>query len=85
MSTIDLTLPEPMKAYVEKQVAQNGFKNAADFIISLVETHQHRQLRAEVESLLLERIDGPFEEWTDQDVEDIRREGTALINQRNGQ
>ena len=84
MSTIDITLPEPIKAYVEKQVAANGYKDASDFFVSLVEGHQHRQLRSEVESMLLERIDGPFEDWTDQDVEDIRREGTAMINQRKG-
>jgi hypothetical protein len=77
MSTIDLH----HEAYVEKRAAECG-KDASEFIVSVLE--HHRQLRSEVEAMLLERIDGPFEEWTDEDVEDIRREGIELINQRKG-
>jgi len=84
MSTIDLHLPEPMKAYVEKRASECGCKDASEFIVSVLEDHQFRQHRSEIEAMLLEAIDGPFTEWTDQTVEDIRREGTAIINRRKG-
>ncbi len=34
--------------------------------------------------MLLETVDGPFTEWTDQTLEDIRRQGMALIEHRRG-
>jgi antitoxin ParD1/3/4 len=84
MDTLQITLPEPMKTYVEKQVAQSGYKDAADFVMSLVENHQRGQLRLEVEAMMLETVDGPFTEWTRKTVEDIRREGMAILNREPG-
>ena len=78
-STIGITLPAAMKTYVEAQAAKGGCTDISEFIVSVLEEHQHRRVRSEIETMLLKRIDGPFEEWTDQDMVDIRREGTALI------
>jgi hypothetical protein len=82
MTTLDLTLPEEVKSYIEKQAAQQGYADPGSFIAALVEAHQHRQIRSDVEARLLEVIDGPFDEWTDEDLLDIRREGEALISLR---
>jgi hypothetical protein len=49
-----------------------------------MEPVSHRKLSSELEASLLEVVDGPFSEWTDADVEDIRREGKATIGQRKG-
>lgn len=35
--------------------------------------------RSKIESQLLEVVNGPFSEWTDKDVEDIKRHGRSLI------
>jgi hypothetical protein len=59
-------------------------KDASEFILSVLENHQHRQIRSEIGSMLLETVDGPFTEWTDQTLEDIRRQGMALIEHRRG-
>ena len=40
------------------------------------------EIVAEIESQLDEAVDGPFTEWTDDDVNDIRRLGTAILNRR---
>jgi antitoxin ParD1/3/4 len=84
MTTIDLTVPETIKEYIEKQASKEGYRLPADFVVALVQAHQERRHRLEVESMLLEAVDGPFTEWTDADVEDIRRQGAALISQRKG-
>jgi hypothetical protein len=84
MTRIDLTVPETIKEYIEKQAAKEGFGLPSDFIIALVEAHKGRQRRSELESMLLETVDGPLTEWTDADVETIRRDGTDIINRRKG-
>jgi Arc/MetJ-type ribon-helix-helix transcriptional regulator len=79
MKTIDVTLPDDLQAFAQAEAARRGFKDPSDFVQSLLEAEKHRQVRQELESLLLEAVDGPFSEWTDQDANDIRTEGRRLI------
>jgi antitoxin ParD1/3/4 len=83
MSTIDLNLPEELRSYVNEQVASRGYTDASEFVQALLEAERHRSLRDELETTLLEAADGPFSEWTDADVEDVRRVGRRLIERRN--
>jgi len=82
MTSIDIELPDEMNEYVEKQAIERGYSRPMDFIVALLEEHKRKQSRSEIEAMLLERIDGPFQDWTDRDLEDVRNEGTALVNQR---
>jgi Arc/MetJ-type ribon-helix-helix transcriptional regulator len=67
---------------VEEQVAQGGYGSASEFVTSLLEAERAKNVGAEIEALLLEAVDGPFEDWTDTDMDDIRRVGRALIERR---
>jgi antitoxin ParD1/3/4 len=82
MTTIGITLPDSLKAFVEEQVALRGHRDASDFLQSLLEAERHRQVKREVEQLIGAAADGPFEEWTEQDVDDIRRAGRRAIEMR---
>jgi len=76
---MDITLPEDLQTFAEAESARRGFENPESFMQSLVEAEKRRQVRVEIESLLLESIDGPFSDWTDQDLANIHRDGTRLI------
>lgn len=82
MSTLDIHLPDDLKSYVDEQVARRGYKDASDFLRSLLEAEKHRNLNTELESMLLEAADGPFDEWTEDDVESIERLGLRVIERR---
>ena len=82
MKTVDVLVPDELEAFVESQVAERGLKSASDYFVSLAEAERHRTSGAEIEQLLDEAIDGPFSDWTDADVEDIRQVGTRLIAMR---
>ena len=84
MKTIDITLPDDLQAFAQSEAARRGFKDPSAFVQSLLEAEKHRQTRQELEALLLEAADGPFTEWTDQDVDEIRHEGRRLIERRKG-
>ena len=82
MSNIDIHLPDKLQGYLNDQVTRRGYKNASEFVKELIEADRQRQVRQEVESMLLETIDGPFDPWTNEDVDDIRAVGHRLIEKR---
>jgi Arc/MetJ-type ribon-helix-helix transcriptional regulator len=82
MSIIDIHLPDDLKSYLDEQVARRGFKDASHFVRALLEAEKHRNLDEELEKNLLEAVDGPFTEWTDDDVEHIRQLGIKIIERR---
>jgi antitoxin ParD1/3/4 len=82
MDTIDVTLPDALKSFVDEQVARRGYRDASEFLQSLLEAERRRQIGREVEVMLQEVVDGPFEDWTETDVADIRRAGRRVIEKR---
>jgi Arc/MetJ-type ribon-helix-helix transcriptional regulator len=82
MSTIRINLPDALMAFVDEQVAKAGYRNASEFRQSLLEAEVQRGIGREIEQLLLETVNGPFADWTEQDVEDIRRGGVKAIGTR---
>ena len=84
MSTIGIQLPDALKAFVDQQVAKGEYRDASEFVQSLLEAEVRRRIGREVEQALLEAADGPFADWTEEDVEDIRRTGRRLVEERKG-
>ena len=74
MTTLNISLPEPMRAYVEQQVAQGGYSTASEYIRQLVREDQKRAAKQRLESLLMEGIEsGPSREMTVADWEGLRQ------------
>ena len=82
MSTIDITLPDALKRYLDEQVTRRGYQNASEYLESLLEADRLRELREELELTLAKRVDGPFSPLTPQDFEDIRKEGRRILAER---
>jgi antitoxin ParD1/3/4 len=67
MTTMNISLPEPMRAYVDQQVAQGGYSTASEYIRQLVREDQKRAAKQRLEALLMEGIEsGPSVEITDE-------------------
>ena len=43
MATMNISLPDPMKAWVEEQGARGEFSNASDYVRSLIRKDQERK------------------------------------------
>jgi hypothetical protein len=84
MSTLPIHLPDDLRAFVEAKAAEHGYSSPSAFVTSLVEAERVKSVARDVDALLLEAIDGPFEDWTESDLDDIRKTGRALIEQRKG-
>lgn len=56
MTSLNISLPDPLKAYVEDRVASGDFGTPTEFIRSLIRQDQERH-RARPESELLDALD----------------------------
>ena len=80
MSTMNLTLPESLRAFVESQAARKGFGSANDYVEALIREDQERAENQEIEGRLLEALQGaPATSVTAETWEAIRREGLRRL------
>ena len=72
MKSINISLPDGMRAYVEEQVADGGYSNISEYFCKLVRLDQKRKTKEHLETLLLEGLNsGSATPLTDQDWDDI--------------
>lgn len=74
MTTMNVSLPDEMKAFIESQVAREGYASASEYFRALVREAQMRDARADLEAKLLEGLQGPATEMDREDWESIERE-----------
>lgn len=56
LSSLNISLPQSMKDFVEDQVRENGFSTPSEYIRALVREDQKRQAQEKLEALLLEGL-----------------------------
>ena len=56
MQTMNISLPDPMKQYVEEQVSAGGYSSASEYVRELVRTDQKRKAKDQLENILLESL-----------------------------
>ena len=84
-TSMELSLPESLKAFVEQQVATGKYANAEQYLGALIEADQQQKAKAQIEALIQEGLDsGPATEMTTQDWEQIRHEGIARVRSNRG-
>ena len=86
MATMNISLPDDMKAFIEAQAAAKGFGTVSEYMRALIRETQERAARRErVDALLLEGLDsGPATPMTGGDWEAIRREVKERHEARQG-
>ncbi|HWZ52530.1 MAG TPA: type II toxin-antitoxin system ParD family antitoxin [Granulicella sp.] len=73
MQTLNISLPESMKQYVEEQVEAGEYGSASEYIRELVRADQKRHAKAQLEQVLLSAIgSGDAGELTAEAIEDAR-------------
>jgi antitoxin ParD1/3/4 len=73
MQSMNISLPESMKNFVETEVASGGYSTASEFIRDLLREAQKRKARAKVDALLLEGLQSETSELTQADWNELKR------------
>ncbi len=57
MSTINVSLSDSLRVFVEQRIAEGGYSTASEYIHHLIHEDQRRQADTRLEAMLLEGID----------------------------
>jgi len=75
MTTMNISLPEEMKAFIEAQMAQEGYASASEYLRFLIREAQKRRAKQELEAKFREALEsGPATPMTQEDWAALRRE-----------
>jgi antitoxin ParD1/3/4 len=75
MTTMNISLPEEMKAFIEAQMSQEGYASASEFLRSLIREEQRRRAKRALEAKLREALEsGPATPMTREDWVALRQE-----------
>jgi antitoxin ParD1/3/4 len=78
MQTMNISLPDPMKHFVEDQVSGGAYSSVSEYVRELVRADQKRKAKEELEATLLEALKSEPEtvspEWWLKLREEIRSE-----------
>jgi antitoxin ParD1/3/4 len=74
MTTMNISIPDEMKSFVEAQMAEEGYASASEYLRALIREAQKRRAKQELESKLLEGLQGPAVKMTRKDWDSIERE-----------
>ncbi|MBV8972469.1 MAG: type II toxin-antitoxin system ParD family antitoxin [Sphingomonadaceae bacterium] len=77
MATMNISLPDPMKAWIEAQAASGRYSNVSDFVRDLVRREQERTEKIAAMQVLLD--EGRASGDSDMTMEDIRQSVLAEL------
>lgn len=83
MATMNVSLPDPMKAWVEAQAETGRYANASDYVRDLIRRDQERASKiAAIQKLIDEGIEsGISDRSVDEIFDEARRKAAAMTGQ----
>jgi antitoxin ParD1/3/4 len=86
METMNVALPQGMKDFVHRRMAEAGYSSASEYVRSLIRADQERTARESLETEILRGLQsGDSTPMTPEDWEEIRREVRRRCGQRSEQ
>ncbi len=75
MAIVNISLPDPMKQYIEERISEGGYSTTSEYFRDLVREDQKRRAQEKLEALLLEGLEsGTPIEVTDEYLQQKRAE-----------
>jgi antitoxin ParD1/3/4 len=82
MHTMQISLPDPVKDFVDQQIANGRHSNAGDYIHGLIREDEHRTSQDQLESMLLDGLNSETVEMNSDDWLQIRADAASLLSNR---
>lgn len=85
MTNLSVSLPDPMRAWIDDQVREGRYGNASEYVRELIRRDQERRAQERLEALLIEGLEsGPAREMTRADWNDLKKRLTTRQKERGG-
>ena len=83
MATLNISLPDSMRAFIEEEVQRGGYSTPSEFMRALVRAHQKRKAEDRLEQLLLDGLkSGKATPMTKKDWAELRKRVLAGREER---
>jgi len=83
MQTMNISLPDQLKEFVDGQVGSGRYSSVSEYVRDLIRADEKRKAQDKLEALLMEGIQsGDPTQMTQQDWGDIRREAVKQFEER---
>jgi len=79
MDSMNISLPEPLRRFVEGQVATGRYSSASEYIRELIREDERRKSEERLDAFLLQELRGETGELTMEDWAAIRKEVRARM------
>ena len=84
MNTMNIAIPEQLKAFVQSQVERRGYSSVSEYVRDLIRGDQQRQTIANLEAEILKGLEsGQSTPMTQEDWQAIRHEVRRRHTERN--
>ena len=85
MPSLNISLPAPMREWIEAQVKGGRYGNASEYLRELIRRDQERKAQERLEKLLLEGVEsGTASPLTQEDWSELRTEVAERLEKRWG-
>ena len=82
MESMNISLPEPLKQFVDGQISTGRYSSASEYVRELIREDEKRKGREQLEALLLEGLRGDETRVTGEEWQAIRQEALAQLQAR---
>ena len=82
MQSLNISLPEPLKEFVDGQIAAGRYSSASEYLCELIRADEKRKAEERLETLLLEGLQSAETELTPADWSEIRQEAIGQMKAR---
>lgn len=82
MESMNISLPDPLKQFVDRQVAQGRYSSVSEYVRELIRADEKRKAEDELEAKLLEGLNSAKSALTAADWKEIRAEALAKMAAR---
>jgi antitoxin ParD1/3/4 len=79
MESMNISLPEPLKAFVDSQISTGRYSSASEYVRELIRADEKRKAEEQLEALLLAGLKGEETVMSRADWQQIRQEATAQV------
>ncbi len=79
MESMNISLPEPLKAFVDAQIATGRYSSVSEYVRELIRADEQRRAEDQLEMLLLEGLAGSETPLSADDWRSIRQDALARI------
>ena len=82
MQSMNISLPDPLKSFVDRQVETGRYSSVSEYVRELTRSDERRKAEEALEAKLLEGLRSAEREFSPEDWKAIRKEALSRVEAR---